>query len=153
MSGNTFNLNAYSIRFLVDDMQAAVDAETNVYEPADIDRMNQIVQHFKVGSELLHSLDYLIASDISEDGFNQHIREKANENVIIWNDIKTHGLPTKTEREKLIADDPESTIERQFLVKGECGIYTAHMFNDGSGFDMPHGVDDTPVAWAIIKDF
>lgn len=66
-----------------------------------------------------------------------------------WNVIAEVGTPPK----ELYFQDEKCQIERAFLVKGEYSLQVAFLYHDGSGFDMPEGSMDTPVAWAVVEGF
>lgn len=66
-----------------------------------------------------------------------------------WNVITEVGTPPK----ELYFQSENSQAERGFLVKGEYSIQVAYLYHDGSGFDLSDGLDDTPIAWAVIQGF
>jgi hypothetical protein len=67
-----------------------------------------------------------------------------------WNEIEKVGYPGPELRTN------SNGAPRTFLVRGEWSLYTAFVFNDGSGFDTGGGdgaPDDAAKAWAIIDGF
>lgn len=81
----------------------------------------------------------------------ENVGRASNEKIrctseINWNVISQVGMPPK-------ALQKNGVQIREFLIKGEYSTYTAHAFPDNSGFCLPDGVMDSPVAWAIVEGF
>lgn len=63
---------------------------------------------------------------------------------IHWNKLSDVGMPARDLRTL------EDGRDRKFLVLCECGIETAYVFQDGSGFNFDSDSPDNPIAWAFF---
>lgn len=77
----------------------------------------------------------------------KNIPDDVHVTKVKWHEIAKVGMPPKEVRLN------ENGVDRTFLVRGEWSIFTAYLFNDGSGFDSPEYSSDSAVAWAIVDGF
>jgi hypothetical protein len=64
-----------------------------------------------------------------------------------WHEIGDVGYPPAS------LQYIEEGIRRTFLLRTEFRITSGAMYDDGAEFEVPEGIDEHVVAWAIIKGF